>query len=55
MKITYDEKRQAYHIVVEFPETERWIGSNNITEVREEFIKHMAWLFDKTLCEHLKD
>lgn len=55
MKITYNKKSDIYCIDLEYPETEMYIRADNIAEVREMFIEHMAWLFDLTLCEQLKD
>lgn len=55
MKIVYDDKETVYHIDLEYPETEMYIRADNIAEVREMFIERMAWLFDLTLREQLKD
>lgn len=54
MKITYNEERQAYCVLIE-PETEIWIVGDNIAEVRRGFAAYMTGLFDNALREQLKE
>ena len=55
MKITYNEERQAYCVLIEYPETEIWVAGDNIAEARREFAVYMTNLFDNTLRKQLKD
>lgn len=55
MKILYNSKTNVYCVDLEYPEIETYIKADNIAEVRETFINRMAWLFDATLREYLKD
>ena len=55
MKILYNSETNVYCIDLEYPEIETYIKADNIAEVRETFINRMAWLFDTTLREYLKD
>lgn len=53
MKIIYDINQEGYYIKLDNKESTTWVDTNNISEVREEFIDRMARLFDCTLCEIL--
>ena len=55
MKIVYNKKYGIYRIDLEYPETEIYIKSDNITEVKDIFIANMSWLFEETIREQLKD
>ena len=55
MNIRYNGKTNVYCVYLEYPEIEIYIKADNIAEVREAFINRMAWLFDVTLREYLKD
>lgn len=55
MKIRYNSKTDVYCVDLEYPEIETYIKADDITEVRETFINRMAWLFDVTLREQLKN
>lgn len=55
MKITYDNKSKAYHITLEYPETEIYIGTDDIVEARTMFVERMQELFNQTIRDNLKD
>lgn len=55
MKIIYDNKSEAYHITLEYPETEIYIGTDDIVEVRTMFIERMQELFNQAIRDNLKD
>ena len=55
MKIRCNSKEDIWCIDLEYPEIELYIKAKNIVQAREEFIKHMTWLFDATIREQLKD
>lgn len=55
MKIIYDTKEDMYLVKVEYPETEIWIKTNDITKARAEFIEQMARAFDDAVCDKFKD
>lgn len=54
MKIIYDYKNGVYNIVVEYPESDLHIVTDNIFEARGYFIKHMTEIFDDTVSAQFK-
>lgn len=55
MKIIYDTKEDMYLVKVEYPETETWINTNDITKARAVFLEYMAQAFDDTVRDKFKD
>lgn len=55
MKIVYDNKEDMYLIKAEYPETEIWIKTNDISKARSEFAERMTRTFDNAVCEKFKD
>lgn len=55
MKIIYDTKEDMYFVKTEYPETEIYINTNDITEARAEFLERMTRAFDDTVCDKFKD
>lgn len=55
MKIIYDTKEDMYLVEVEYPETEIWIKTNDITKARAEFVECMARAFDDAVCDKFTD
>lgn len=54
MKIINDYENGMYHIIVEYPESEFHIVTNNIFEARNYFIEHMTRVFDNTIADQFK-
>lgn len=55
MKIVNDCKNGMYVIVIEYPETELHVATNNIFEARERFIEFITSTFDNTVAEKFKE
>lgn len=55
MKIIYDAKEGMFLVQVEYPETETWISTDDITKARAVFLEYMAQAFDNTVCDKFKD
>ena len=55
MKIIYEPNQEVFLVEIEYPETETWINTSDIVEVREEFVNRMAWLFDNAVREKFRD
>ena len=55
MKVIYDNERKMYAVSIEPLETTTLINSNDIVEVRKEFVEKMTWLFNQAICDKLKN
>lgn len=55
MKIIYDDRKEVYIIKIENTETVTMIHTNDIVEVREEFVRCITQLFNNTVCAALKN
>lgn len=54
MKIIYDDEANVYIVKLEDYETVAYFNTNDITEVRTEFINRMTTLFNDTICKKFK-
>ena len=52
MKIVYN--KEGYQILLEYPDTEIYINTDNIIEARKHFIDMMTSTFDSTVNEKFK-
>lgn len=55
MKVIYDNKQEMYLVTIEPTETETWINTSDIVEVKKEFVDRMAWMFNNAIAEKLKE